>query len=561
MQQPYLEFAIYPCDYYHTNVKKGYTLEVFQYISECGDEFTYEDTTPLVQLQGQFGNVQTIDLDEVRSKMSPCAYVAFVNVTFYNEKGEPLFFREYFLLKDTSKYIEKIKEALKHIQEQSLYSDYDRWFRNSYLTNEITNFWDADYAQKLVVFNKKGQSIEDYYTTTVLQPNKKIIIFSALDNTYQNFYYTLPKNYDKNKKYPLFIICASYYQNYYSYHFAEQDEYIVADISGRGVLTGSYMNETQFIESLQHVLRLCSVDLNRIYITGFSNGAYTVWSLLENYPNIFAAAMPVSGIPIKNGMQKLRDIDIITVSSDKDLLYNSTYVYPLEQLEPYGHIHGEKINSVTHNLLFNSMFSKRLIDWLLSYKREHTVTLQDFNWQDFDFRERSLGIAEAYLHPLLICNNGQENNTVANTFAHPVSNGYLEKLFVDYPIKQHIDALDRRKSIIFIDMLGSNTQLDPYRQLLPVQCTEEGLCYQDIIYNGDYCVIQLIRNPHNEKNCFIAVQANSSKARKNILLRRFTLSSYSNGFNPYINGEIVIYINGQYFYTEKTGGRLKKINT
>ena len=38
-----------------------------------------------------------------------------------------------------------------------------------------------------------------------------------------------------------------------------------------------------------------SVDTNRVYLTGFSMGGIGTWSLLGKYPDLFAAAVPVSG--------------------------------------------------------------------------------------------------------------------------------------------------------------------------------------------------------------------------------------------------------------------------
>jgi predicted peptidase len=38
-----------------------------------------------------------------------------------------------------------------------------------------------------------------------------------------------------------------------------------------------------------------AIDRNRIYVTGISMGAFGTWEAAERWPNIFAAAMPISG--------------------------------------------------------------------------------------------------------------------------------------------------------------------------------------------------------------------------------------------------------------------------
>lgn len=39
-----------------------------------------------------------------------------------------------------------------------------------------------------------------------------------------------------------------------------------------------------------------SIDMNRIYVTGFSMGATGVWDIITRYPDLFAAAIPISGV-------------------------------------------------------------------------------------------------------------------------------------------------------------------------------------------------------------------------------------------------------------------------
>jgi predicted peptidase len=38
-----------------------------------------------------------------------------------------------------------------------------------------------------------------------------------------------------------------------------------------------------------------NIDVNRLYLTGFSQGGMGTWKFIENYPNKFAAAAPLSG--------------------------------------------------------------------------------------------------------------------------------------------------------------------------------------------------------------------------------------------------------------------------
>lgn len=47
---------------------------------------------------------------------------------------------------------------------------------------------------------------------------------------------------------------------------------------------------TEFLEHHQHL-----VDTKRLYVTGLSMGGYATWKLASDYPNLFAAAVPICG--------------------------------------------------------------------------------------------------------------------------------------------------------------------------------------------------------------------------------------------------------------------------
>lgn len=46
---------------------------------------------------------------------------------------------------------------------------------------------------------------------------------------------------------------------------------------------------------LNEIQRNYSCDKNRIYVMGLSMGGYATWTLLENYPDVFAAGVPICG--------------------------------------------------------------------------------------------------------------------------------------------------------------------------------------------------------------------------------------------------------------------------
>ncbi len=56
-----------------------------------------------------------------------------------------------------------------------------------------------------------------------------------------------------------------------------------------------YWNSEELYVLIQSVVRQNNIDTNRIYLTGFSMGAWGTWNMAYQYPNLFAAIVPVAG--------------------------------------------------------------------------------------------------------------------------------------------------------------------------------------------------------------------------------------------------------------------------
>ncbi len=60
-----------------------------------------------------------------------------------------------------------------------------------------------------------------------------------------------------------------------------------------------------------------NVDMDRIYITGHSMGALGVWGMIAAYPDVFAAAVPISGL-WDGSVDDLVDLPIWIFHGEKD---------------------------------------------------------------------------------------------------------------------------------------------------------------------------------------------------------------------------------------------------
>ena len=59
---------------------------------------------------------------------------------------------------------------------------------------------------------------------------------------------------------------------------------------------------------LDEVLSSYSVDIDRVYLTGFSMGGYGTWGLAMAYPESFAAIAPICGDGMVQWVEVLKDI-------------------------------------------------------------------------------------------------------------------------------------------------------------------------------------------------------------------------------------------------------------
>jgi predicted peptidase len=156
-----------------------------------------------------------------------------------------------------------------------------------------------------------------------------------------------PKDYDKEKKYPLVIF----------FHGAGErgDDNTKQLVHGMGnfasdeirdkypafVIAPQCPNNEQWVNvswsadkhtmpkeaanSMQLSLELIadmqkefSIDANRIYVTGLSMGGYATWDAIQREPKLFAAAAPICGGGDVEGAKTMKDVPIWAFHGDQD---------------------------------------------------------------------------------------------------------------------------------------------------------------------------------------------------------------------------------------------------
>ena len=67
----------------------------------------------------------------------------------------------------------------------------------------------------------------------------------------------------------------------------------------------SYTGMNNVIQPLLHVADRANVDNSRVYLIGYSTGAYAAWNLAMHYPTYFASIAPLAG-GARQDWQRLR---------------------------------------------------------------------------------------------------------------------------------------------------------------------------------------------------------------------------------------------------------------
>ncbi|MGD0755174.1 MAG: prolyl oligopeptidase family serine peptidase [Bacteroidales bacterium] len=124
---------------------------------------------------------------------------------------------------------------------------------------------------------------------------------SKIDSTLQPYTIKIPDNFDRNKKYPLFVMLhgsGSDDQNMLNDKLTENNFIEIAPF-GRGTSNCFTTDgaEIDVKEAIDDVVKNYPVDTSRIVIAGFSMGGYGAYRIFYEYPRLFKGVVVFSGHP------------------------------------------------------------------------------------------------------------------------------------------------------------------------------------------------------------------------------------------------------------------------
>jgi predicted peptidase len=166
----------------------------------------------------------------------------------------------------------------------------------------------------------------------------------TFNNSGINLPYQLYKPYDQIGKLPLIVnlhglgssgndneaqMYGSIAQMWIKYEF--QQEYQCIVVFPQCPVTTDWDNYWGYVPSfpydpmpncLSNLIKYLStkflVDTNRIYIAGVSMGGHGVWSMVQRYPNLFAAAIPVCAPNVYHDAKEISNVPLWVVHGNTD---------------------------------------------------------------------------------------------------------------------------------------------------------------------------------------------------------------------------------------------------
>ena len=215
--------------------------------------------------------------------------------------------------------------------------------------------------------------------------NKKI--FEGLE-----YLFTVPNNFDENKKYPIIFLLHgagtrnTAYENLKNYLiYPTIDKYGFEFI----VVTPLCRKETWFdhFETLTRLVDYISkhknTDASRMYVTGNSMGGYGTWQLAMSIPEYFAAIVPICGGGMYWDTMRLTEMGVWAFHGALDIT-----VRPEESQKMVDGINKRGGNAKLtiypdreHDSWTPTYSNPEVYEWLLSHKKKDKVASEDYGDQ------------------------------------------------------------------------------------------------------------------------------------------------------------------------------------
>ena len=216
-------------------------------------------------------------------------------------------------------------------------------------TLDSTNSSNNGIKEESIDFTKNIISIEQ--TQKLKDIRDTYVAINGLENLYEDkthsnglpYHIYIPEKLKKNKAYPLVIFLHGYSdlsidthkgfpKGIWSLPLVQTENPHILLVPRYRTFDDKWKQDSyrkKVIETIDYLIaeynqnvETPNIDVNRLYLTGFSQGGMGTWNYIKNHPNKFAAAAPLSGFfdgpKNKEEAEKIKHIPIWIFNGDKD---------------------------------------------------------------------------------------------------------------------------------------------------------------------------------------------------------------------------------------------------
>lgn len=226
-------------------------------------------------------------------------------------------------------------------------------YEKSYLYREIQRMLHSEYS---------NQNVQNFETT------ETIYYFSEIEHKVRCFEVLYPCILT-DKPLPALICLAVHDFDSINRNEIKNNDYFVFNFPSGGIVGSGYIGYPIYKEMLNIILSRFRINSNYIYLTGKSNGGYAVWDWIENQPDLFAGAYPISGYPYIKNINNIINLPIINCVSNLDNCYEGRTMEILDNLCKSNLYTQKNLPDLAHHIVSNFKFHS-LSDFVhLNYER------------------------------------------------------------------------------------------------------------------------------------------------------------------------------------------------
>ena len=113
-------------------------------------------------------------------------------------------------------------------------------------------------------------------------------------------------------------------------------------------------------------------DTQRIYLLGGSMGGTGTWEMVNAYPSLFAAAMPVAGNPSKCNAQRVAETPVLTVmgTADKIMSVETAANFIALMQQAGGQCRMDTEEGWSHEVTCTESYTSERLAWLFAHTRK-----------------------------------------------------------------------------------------------------------------------------------------------------------------------------------------------